>query len=172
MVHEELANYYDFLGLKGYKRCHEYHFIQETMNYRSLNRYFINHHNMLIPNVRVDDPEIIPESWYAHKREDVDITTEKNAVKTGLTKWVEWERETKKLYEQMYQELMNMGEVASAQKILCFVKDVDCELKKAERYWLNKEATGYDMTEIIAEQDKKHRKYQMKCEKGYGVHIC
>ena len=28
MIHEQLANYYDFLGLKGYKRCHEYHYMK------------------------------------------------------------------------------------------------------------------------------------------------
>ena len=49
MIHDQLANYYDFLGLKGYKRCHEYHFLSETCAYRGLNRYFINHHNKLIP---------------------------------------------------------------------------------------------------------------------------
>lgn len=172
MVHDQMANYYDFLGLKGYKRCHEYHFLCETLNYRSLNRYFINHHNMLIPELRVEDPALIPESWFTHVRSDVDADTKKNGVKSGLTKWVEWERDTKKLYEQMYQELMNIDEVASAMKIKEFICDVDKELKKAERYWLNKEATGYDMTLIIEEQNRKHKKYQKKCEKELKVSIC
>jgi hypothetical protein len=26
MMHEDLANYYDFLNLHGYKKCQEYHF--------------------------------------------------------------------------------------------------------------------------------------------------
>ena len=172
MVHEQLANYYDFLGLKGYKRCHEYHFLKETIGYRSLNRYFINHHNTLIPEERVEDPNVIPESWYNHVRSDVDIATKQNGVKNGLTKWVEWERDTKDLYEQMYKELMEIGEVASAMKIKEFVEDVDCELKKAERYWLNKEATNYDMTMIIEEQSHKHKKYQKLCEKELKVSIC
>lgn len=172
MLHEQMANYYDFLGLKGYKRCHEYHFLAETLNYRSLNRYFINHHNMLIPEARFDNESVIPESWYNHVRSDVDISTKQNGVKNGLTKWVEWERDTKKLYEQMYQELLDIGEVASANKIKCFVMDVDCELKKAERYWLNKEATNYNMTMIIEEQDRKHKKYKKKCKKDLKVSIC
>lgn len=172
MIHEELANYYDFLGLKGYKRCHEYHYIKETLNYRTLCRYFINHHNMLIPDTRVDTPDVIPASWYSHVRSDVDVATKQNAVKTGLTKWVEWERETKKLYQDMYKELIDIDEVASAMKIKCFIDDVDCELKKAERYWLNKEAIGYNMSSIIAEQNRKHKKYDMKCKKELNVKIC
>lgn len=172
MFHDQMSNYYDFLGLQGYKRCHEYHFLAETLNYRSLCRYFINHHNMLIPETRFDNTSVIPEGWYSHVRGDVDVATKKNAVKTGLTKWVEWERETKRLYQQMYQELMNIGEVASACKIKCFIADVDCELKKAERYWLNKEAIEYNMESIISEQKSKHRKYKEKMKKELHISIC
>ena len=172
MLHDQLANYYDFLGLEGYKRCHEYHYLEENIAYRSLNRYFINHHNMLIPEAKFTNINIIPESWYEHKREDVDIATKKNAVRSGLVKWVDWETKTKKMYEQMYQEAMNIGEVASAYKIKCLVKDADRELKMAERYLLNKESIGYDMTAIVEEQHKKHDKYKRKMEKCLRIHLC
>jgi hypothetical protein len=138
MLHEQFANYYDFLGLKGYKRCHEYHYLDETCAYRGLCRYFINHHNKLIPQLPVEDPKIIPDSWYRYTRQDVDTTTKKNAVKNGLIIWVDWEKDTKKLYEQMYKELIAIDEVASAMKIKQLICDVDCELKKAERYQLEK----------------------------------
>ena len=36
MVHESFANYYDFLGLKEYKKCHEEHFKREISNILSL----------------------------------------------------------------------------------------------------------------------------------------
>lgn len=172
MIHDQLANYYDFLGLKGYKRCHEYHFLKETCAYRGVCRYFINHHNMLIPETRFESPEVIPESWYNHERHDVDSATKKSAVKTGLTKWLEWETDTKRFYEQMYKEALEADEVASAMKIKCLVKDVDCELKDVERYYLNKEATNYDLGGIIAEQSRKHHKYQHKMEKELKVKIC
>ena len=111
MLHDQLANYYDFLGLKGYKRCHEYHYLHENLNYRALNRYFINHHNKLIPEVKFDNKSVIPVSWYNHIRIDADPATKKEAVKTGLVAWVTWERETKKLYEQkrnmVYTKLSN-----------------------------------------------------------------
>ena len=172
MIHDQLANYYDFLGLKGYKRCHEYHFMKETCAYRGLNRYYVNHHNKLIEEMPIENPKVIPDSWYNHVRQDVDSNTKRNAVKEGLNMWVDWERETKKMYEQMYKELMELGEVASACKIKELVADVDCELKKAERYQLNKMATDYNLTSIIAEQKSKHRKYKCKMEKEIGVHIC
>ena len=171
MVHESMANYYDFLGLCGYKRCHEYHYLKETLAHRALNRYFINHHNKLVPYRKIDDPEIIPETWYGRVRQDADANTKKNGVRNGLAKWVDWEKDTKKLYEQMYKELMDIGEVASAMKFKELICDVDHELKNAERYQLNKEATNYDINGIIAEQRKKHNKYE-KMMKEMGVHLC
>lgn len=166
MMHEQMANYYDFLGLKGYKCCHEFHYLTETCSYRALCRYFINHHNKLIPEKRIENPKIIPDIWYKHTRFDVDPGTKRNSVKIGLTKWVEWERDTKKLYEQMYANLLELGEVASAIKIKELICDVDQELKKAERYLLNKETIGYDLVEIISEQQSEHVKYTRKINKS------
>ena len=172
MIHEQMANYYDFLGLEGYKRCHEYHFFKEVMQYRRVCRYFINHHNMLIPESLVDVPEIIPESWYMHTRQDVDSETKRKSVKMGLEKWVDWERDTKKFYQDMYNELLAINEIASAMMVKCLVEEVDEELKKAERYHLNKEAIGYSMTAIVGEQKRKHNKYDRKCEKELYIKLC
>lgn len=171
MMHEQLSNYYDFIGLEGYKRCHEYHYLEETCTYREICRYFINHHNKLIPYANVESPKVIPDSWYRYSRQDVDNSTKRTAVKNGMTMWVDWEKETKKLYEKMYKELMNIDEVASALKIKELICDVDCELKKAERYQLNKKAIDYNLSSIISEQEKTHKKYKKKEEK-LGVHIC
>lgn len=172
MFHEQMANYYDFLGLEGYKRCHEYHYLEESCAHRGLNRYFINHHNKLIPEVEFEAPDVIPTNWYSHVRQDVDINTKRNAIKNGLVKWVEWERKTKKLYEKMYKELITIDEVASAIKIKELICDVDQELKEAERYHLNKEAINYDLSDIIAEQKSKHDKYKKEMKKCINVKIC
>jgi hypothetical protein len=171
MFHEQMANYYDFLGLKGYKRCHEYHYFSENMSYRSVVRYYINHHNRLIPDAKIEDPDVIPSSWYKYTRQDVDSSTKKNAVKNGLQLWESWEAETKELYEQMYKELMELDEVASAMKIKELICDVDCELKKVQRYSLEKKAIDYSLSDIIAEQKHMHHKYKKKEEK-LGVHLC
>lgn len=171
MVHEQLANYYDFLGLKGYKRCHEYHYMQESCEYRGICRYYINHFNRLIKEPEFKNPDVIPESWYSHTRDEVDMTTKRNAVQNGLEKWRSWETDTKKLYQEMYKELLDLGEIAAADKVNELVCAVDCELKKVERYVLNKEAINYDMSSIIEEQNHKHKKYKKKCC-DIGVHIC
>ena len=171
MIHENLANYYDFLGLQGYKRCHEYHFMKETCDYRGLCRYYINHFSKLIKEPRFEAPDIIPTTWYMHVREDVDVATKQKAVKQGLEKWHSWEAETKILYQNMAKELLDKGEIAAYNKINELVQGVDMELKKVQRYILNKEATDYDMDSIIGEQKEKHKKYERKA-RHLNVYIC
>jgi hypothetical protein len=129
------------------------------MNYRQVCKYYINHYDKIIPKYTFSDDNVIPEAWYNHVRQDVDVSTLKSAVKEGLEKWEKWEESTKKLYEQLYIEAMNIGEVAAATLIQSFVTDVDCELKKVKRYILEKKASGYDINLIMEEQRTKHKKY-------------
>lgn len=171
MIHDQLTTYYDFLQLKGYKRCHEYHYLCENVAYRGINRYYTNHHNKMIELGQIPNPELIPSSWYKYTRHDVDQNTKRNAVKAGLEKWVNWEKDTKELYEKMYVELMNLNEVASACKVKELISDVDQELKVAERKFLDAKAVDYDMTYILSEQKSEHKKYKIKIKK-LGVSIC
>lgn len=160
MVHEQFANYYDFLGLQGYRRCHEYHYVKENESYRKLSHYYIKKYNMLMIETSFDNPKIIPDGWYGYYRQDVDIKTKRQAVKDGLEKWVKWEKETCKLYQDMYKELINIGEVGAAAKICELIQDVEEELQIVEKYHLNKIAVDYDMTVIIEEQKPLHCKYK------------
>ena len=48
MFHAQMADYFDFLGLKGYKRLHEYHYFDESIMFRKLSRYYINNCSRLI----------------------------------------------------------------------------------------------------------------------------
>ena len=160
MIHDQLADYYDFLSLRGYKRCHEYHYKIENASYRKLHRYYLNHHNRLIPEERIDNPNIIPESWYKYKRQDVDASTKKNAVSTGMNKWVEWETETKDILSKAYTDLMQIEEEASALFIAELIKDVDCELKYAKRKQIDLNVIDYNIEYILQEQTCIHDKYK------------
>ena len=160
MFHDQMSNYFDFLQLQGYSRCHEYHFKAESNNYKKLNRYYLNHYNKFIPEQRVEDPNVIPDSWYKYSRFDVDVTTKKNAVGSAINKWVSWERSTKELLERMYCELLDLNEISSAIFLQDFIKDVDDELKYAERKHLDLVSVDYDMTYILEEQKKIHDKYK------------
>ena len=165
MIHEQMSDYYDFLNLHGYKRCHEYHAKCEMKYMRKLHRYFLNHFNKLIEEEEIENPKIIPETWYKYKRQEVDISTKRNAVKDGIEKWVAWEKETKDLYERMYVELIDIGEIAASEKIACFVRDVDKELKWAERHHINLVSADYNMSYILGLQDHWHDWYKKRMYK-------
>ena len=164
MIHDQMSDYYDFLSLRGYKRCHEYHYKKEMSDYRRLHRYVINHYGKLIEEKRIDNPESIPSSWYRYNRSEVDASTKRTAVKNGIEKWVSWEKETKDLYQRMYRELMSMKEEATALFLQEYIKDVDCELKWAERKAIELSDTDYSLAFILGEQKHLHDKYKRKME--------
>lgn len=45
---------------------------------------------------------------------------------------------------------------------MCYICDVDRELKKAERHWPKLKMSDYDLGAILAEQDHLHDKYLRK----------
>ena len=162
MIHEQFASYYDFLGLKGSRKCHEYHYLDESIGFRATMHYMISHYNKLVPDTPIDAPKMIPENWYNYTRDDVDINTKRNAIKQAMESWKEWETSTKKLYEDMYMELLRLDDVAGALFIKNLICDVTHELKKVQQYCLNLKAVDYDMVYIIEKQDEIHHKFKCK----------
>ena len=154
MFHAQMAEYYMFLGLPGYSKCHKEHYLEESCSFSKINCYYIKKFNKLLPEARAEDPEAIPAGWRKYSRTDVDMNTKRNAVKSGIEKWVAWESKVLKIYEQMYQEAIEIGEIAAACEIKKLIKDVAHELEKAQQYHLNRRSTDYDMSYIVEEQKK------------------
>lgn len=152
MVHSQLADYYRFLGLDKYADEHERHYKTESCNWRNVSAYYIEHCNRLIPEQPIDNPEVIPSDWYRVSRQEVDTATKRRAVEKGLTRWVDWETETKKLYEKAFSDLLAIGEGAAAMRIKKCLCAVDYELAEAQKYLLNKKAIDYDIGYLIGEQ--------------------
>lgn len=154
MVHSQLADYYRFIGLDKYADCHEKHYDKENCNWRKLSKYYIRHFNKLIEEKSIDNPDVIPKEWFNVTRQDVDTNTKRRAVESGLKIWVDWETETKKLYEQAFSELMSLNEVAAAMNMKKYLCAVDHELAEAQEWWLNKKAVNYEISYIIGEQNE------------------
>ncbi len=157
MTHEELANYYQFLSLPYYSKCHEKHYYQENKSYRKIYNYYIRTYNKMLKNIKVDVPQVIPESWYQYTRYDVDIKTKQTAVQQGLDKWLKWETVTYELYQELYQELIQLNKIKDAEMIRDLIDDVKEELDNINQYKLNKMSTDYDMVYIIEENQSKDK---------------
>lgn len=162
MFHDYLVDYFSFLNLHGYKRMSEYHADHEMKSFRKIHSYFIDHYNKLVPDIRFENTEVIPQSWYEHVKSDVDINTKRTGVRDAFVKWKDWEAGTKKFYEQMYKELCDLGEIASAIMVSKLVEAVDGELKWVCRKYLDLEAADYSMAYILDEQSYYHEFYKGK----------
>ena len=162
MIHSQMSEYYYFLNLAGYGACHEYHFLKESQGYQDFVSWYITTRHKLLPEFPVETPSVIPASWHKYTTMDIDASTIKSAVNDGLEKWVGWETETCELYEKMYLELLDIGEVYDTMKLQEMICEVHKELSDATKYKLNKEMMNFDIPTIISEQDHKHKKYQEK----------
>ena len=162
MFHEQLATYYHFLDLEGYKCCHEYHYLCETISHIKLQRFYMNHYNKLIPNERVESPEVIPTLWYKNTRMDVDTTVRKGAVRSGVDMWHNWEEETKKCYIEAYEALKELKEYAAACMVKELILDVDKEIMTAQKKKLDLGAVDFSISYIVSQQDELYHKYKKK----------
>lgn len=168
MMHGQFADYFDFLGLRGYKRLHEYQHLAESMERRKVCRYFINHHNALLKEDFSGEVKIIPDAWYTAKRLSVGKSTKQKAVEDGFIEYHNWESETKSIYEKYSQKLREAGAVADAVFVEKLVEDVSAELQTVERMISDLISTGYDMVYITEIQSEIHEKYKKKL-KGIEV---
>ena len=164
MTHGEMARAYDFIGLEGFARMHDYHQCEEKQGYLCLLHYYSCHYHKLLKIEEIPLPKIIPETWYKYSTTDVDNGTKKGAVKELMEKWVQWERATKQLYQEMRKELYVQGEVAAAIKIDCYIKDVDKELVHAEKKMIKLESLGYEISTLL----KWSKDYKIKYKEKLG----
>lgn len=162
MLHMQLFNYFNFLGLKGYAECQKYRYYDENKSYVDLCDYYINHHNKLIVEKKIENKSIIPEDWYMFTRFNVDPNIRKTAIKTGVEQWVKWERGTKVMLEQHYQNLINLNEVAIAEKLGEMIKHVDDELAHAEKKLLFLKTVDYNISDIMNEQEEVYQHFKKK----------
>ncbi|NSG33193.1 hypothetical protein [Coprococcus comes] len=168
MMHGQFADYFDFLGLRGYKRLHEYQHLAESIERRKVCRYYINHHNALIKEDFSGEVNVIPDAWYTAKRLSVGKSTKQKAVEDGFLEYHNWESETKSVYEKYAQKLRETGSVADAIFVEKLVEDVSAELKTVEQMISDLISTGYDMVYITENQSEIDEKYKKKL-KGIEV---
>lgn len=168
MMHGQFADYFDFLGLRGYKHLHEYQHLAESIERRKVCKYYINHHNALIKEGFSGEVNVIPDAWYTAKRLSVGKSTKQKAVEDGFLEYHNWESETKSVYEKYAQKLRETGSVADAIFVEKLVEDVSAELKTVEQMISDLISTGYDMVYITENQSEIHEKYKKKL-KGIEV---
>ena len=130
-------------------------------NYHKLTHYYSTHYHKLIITT-IENNNLIPATWYKYSSMAVDVNTRQNAIRDFTTKWITWEQQTKKLYEESREQLYQIGEIAAALYIDNYILDVTKELKHAEKLLLKLESINYDMPTIIDWQAPLCNKYKHK----------
>ena len=162
-VHDQFTIIFKYLNLRGYSKCQEYHYFEENIGYCRLRNFYLQHYNKIIAfENKMDNVDLIPSTWLKYERMAVDTSTKRTAIRDIFKKWVDWETETKLLYESSYKELYNLGEIAAALEVGRFVTDVSQELVRAREKLMDLESYGYDIVEIIDEQERLYNLYVEK----------
>ena len=165
MMHEQLADYFDFLNLHGYKACHEYHAQAEYRSLRRLHDFYINTYNKLIPEEKIQNPSVIPDSWYRYSRQDVDTKTKRQAVKDATEQWIAWETEARDTAITMAHELTAIGDDLASAYVLNLAEDAARELRWAQKKHIDFLAADYDIGFILGQQDRYHEWYKKEMKK-------
>lgn len=132
MFHSDMARYFDFLNLSGYKKMHEHEFYAQNKKYMKLQGYYTEHYQKLLPDPNLTGETVIPANWYNYKRSDVNAADKKNAVKLAFTKWIEWEHHVKHELTECVKALREADEYAAACEIEQELCDLSEEIKRAE----------------------------------------
>ena len=154
MVHDQMVNYFDFLGLDGFRLEQEKHYREESENYHRLCHFYMTHYGGLINPGEIANPNLIPQSWFKHVRSDVDNSTKRNGIENAFSEWKKWELEARKTYENAYKDLMSLNEVSAALFLVEFMKDVDEELELIDRRILALRSVDYDLVYVNELQDQ------------------
>lgn len=164
MFHSEMSDYFNFLGLHGFKRAHELQYFEESIWKRKLHKKVLDLHNKLIPIRGHEKPEVIPVEWYGYTRLDVDDNILAKFVRQAVKQYKEWEEKTKTFYESVCCVFLEKGWLADYNLMMCYLDNVQHELKKIYRLCEELNGTGYDVLYIVEIQKRIHDdcKTQMK----------
>lgn len=160
MFHSDMAVYFHFLGLYGYKKWHEHQYLEEINNHMEINTYYMDMYDKFLPQ-KSNFSSPIPQKWYSYTRQQIDMSTKAAAAIEGFSKWVQWEEGTLKCLKENYNNLMNIKEFESADFLEKYIKDVREELILAKRKYLELKSMNCDMPTIIAEQEKYEELYKV-----------
>lgn len=165
MFHDQSADLFDFLGLKGFKRMHEYQYVSESIGHRRLSEYYLNHHNKILPESYVENPRAIPGDWIKYTRFEVTTAIRRQAVEKSFIDYHNWESETREVYCHCAKRLWELGYLDDFNQVNCLVQDVSLELKYLERMIISLRSISYDPVQVEAMQQELHDHYKCKMEK-------
>ena len=152
MFHDQMADYFTFLGLPGYAKIHSKQYHAEGREREKIKTYYIQRHGQIMNDKFTGKVEVIPKTWENVKSLAVGKGTKQKAVEDGFLLYLEWEEETEKLYETYSKALYDGGNVVDALKVGELARHTAEELLMIDAIMIDLISCGYDMAYITEKQ--------------------
>ena len=164
MLHNDLADVFDYLGLRGYKRMQEYYGAWDAITLRKIHRYSVNHEGRILPDDKpVYDP--LAAALAGHDRSEASVQERIMYTRRAVEKWVAWQEETLSKMEAAAGALRAYGHIAAAcmvEKLVCYTSK---ELKCAKRLHMELMAVDFDPAYAMQCQGCIHDEYRRKARR-------
>lgn len=152
MVHTQLTELFTFIDLMSDIEMQKKQLHEETDGLLKLEEYCAQHYHMLI--TANNPPSIDLLNLKMLKELSNELTPDDHAylIQYGLKEWIKWEKESKVIYEDAYRNLIDISEIAAADFVMQYIRDVDEELNNAELLYRVRDVIDWDLSTIYNEQ--------------------
>lgn len=152
MIHTQLTELFNFIDLKPDAKRQRKQLHEETDGLLKLEKYASQHHHILITSNNPPQVDILNLGMLKQQNDELSPDNKIYLIQYAMKKWIEWEKESKIMYEDSYRNLVDMSEIAAADFVLQYVKDVDKELRDAELLYRVRDAIDWDLATIYDKQ--------------------
>lgn len=152
MIHTQLTELFNFIDLKSDAKWQKKQLHDESNGLLKLEKYAAQHHHILITSDNPPQVDILNIDILKHPNDKLSPDDKIRLIQYALKEWIEWEKKSKVIYEDSYRNLVDMSEIAAADFVLQYVKDVDKELRDAELLYRVRDAIDWDLATIYDKQ--------------------
>lgn len=160
MIHDQMADMFWFMQMKGFARMHEYQFLSESIGHRKTKKHYLCEHGKLLPDGELKDPDILPDDWLKYTKSDVTNQIREQYIEKALVTYNNWEHDTKEMYEKAICDLVAIGNVCDAKFVYCMLEEVSKELKCIESLCAKLHMHESILSGAILMQNELHEKYK------------
>lgn len=152
MIHTQLTELFTFIDLEPDIKRQKKQLHEETDGLLRLEKYCIQHHHMLITAENPPQIDILNLGMLKEMNSELSPDDRAYLIQYGMKEWIKWETESKVIYEDAYRSLVDISEIAAADFVMEYIRDVDKELKNAELLYRVRDAIDWDLPTIYDKQ--------------------
>jgi hypothetical protein len=152
MIHTQLTELFNFIDLEADAKRQKKQLHEESDGLLKLEKYASQHYHILITSNNPPQVDILNLGMLKQQNDELSPDNKIYLIQYALKEWIEWEKKSKIIYEDAYRNLVDMSEIATADFVLQYVKDVDKELRDAELLYRVRDAIDWDLATIYDKQ--------------------